>query len=306
MAQSRASDARSADDLPTKVTPAEIEATRPGADTALTPKSIVRKYGRSVVLIRTEIGSGTGFVIGSKGFILTCAHVVADAKELRVQYNAMAGGSEQSIEVSGTLKGFDAKNDLALLKIETTAPLTPVHFAAAAVESGEDVTVIGNPGLGDKILNKTVTTGVVSSPERQLDGVPYIQLSAAVNPGNSGGPMFNSRGEVIGVVTAKAKIENTGFATPIPSVLTFLNLSGHGGSPAKHGATVVAGAGGGVKSIGASEKPRLWDSTNGKTLEAVLVRVDDGFAYLKRKDDSIAKVAIEKLSPADQQYLKNK
>jgi serine protease Do len=84
------------------------------------------------------------------------------------------------------------------------------------------VTVIGNPGLGSEILTHTMTTGIVSSPGREIDGLNYIQTSAAVNPGNSGGPLFDSLGRVIGLVVLKAKIEGTAFAVPSKDLREFL------------------------------------------------------------------------------------
>ena len=84
----------------------------------------------------------------------------------------------------------------------------------SAIESGEDVTVIGNPGLGDAILTQTLTTGVVSNPTRQFEDQTYIQTSVAVNPGTSGGPLFNSQGQVIGMIVSKANLEGTSFAIP--------------------------------------------------------------------------------------------
>lgn len=305
---------------PANIPTEEIEATEPAAAETLTPREIVKKYGESVVLIRANTGFGSGFVIGSKGYILTCAHVVTGIAEPRVQYRYTEGGAAQSHEVAATIAGLDRKNDLALLKIDPKVPLLPLRFAAAgAVVAGEDVTVIGNPGLGEQVLSKTVTTGVVSSPERDIDGVNYIQLSAAVNPGNSGGPMFNSHGAVIGVVTAKARIENTGFATPISSTLTFLNLLPRGTAERRNLAAdskAKAEADNNETAAPASppaeanatpvERPRKWTNASGKSVEATLVKVEDGIAYLKRQDGTTAAVAVDRLSPADQRYLKGK
>ena len=76
------------------------------------------------------------------------------------------------------------------------------------VESGEPVTIIGNPGLGGQILDYTMTQGIVSNARRELRHQTLIQTSAAVNPGSSGGPMFNSKGLVIGLVVLKGDIED--------------------------------------------------------------------------------------------------
>jgi CheY-like chemotaxis protein len=83
------------------------------------------------------------------------------------------------------------------------------------------VVVIGNPGMGAEILTKSITEGIVSKTSRTIGGQTYIQTSAAVNPGNSGGPMFNLRGEVVGMVTLKAVLDNVGFAIPTNVLLEF-------------------------------------------------------------------------------------
>ncbi len=90
------------------------------------------------------------------------------------------------------------------------------------VKSGEDVTIIANPGLGTDVLDNTVTTGIISNVKRMIAGNPYIQSSAGVNPGSSGGPMFDRTGQVIGVVVLKAGIEGVGFAVPPMSIARFL------------------------------------------------------------------------------------
>jgi serine protease Do len=89
-------------------------------------------------------------------------------------------------------------------------------------EAGESVTVIGNPGLGTELLNHSVTTGVISSIERDLDGQKFIQTSAAVNAGNSGGPVFGAKGQIVGLVVLKAKLEATAFAVPLGELRQFL------------------------------------------------------------------------------------
>ena len=90
------------------------------------------------------------------------------------------------------------------------------------MESGEPVTVIGNPGAGDAILSHTMTNGIVSNPKRDFDGQTFIQLSAAVNPGNSVGPLFDQHGNVAGLVALKARIEGASFAVPSESLKNFL------------------------------------------------------------------------------------
>ena len=117
----------------------------------------------------------------------------------------------------------DADNDLALLQIASRRPVKPVAIGVAAtVEAGEAVTVIGHPGLGERTLSYTMTTGVVSNPNQVIADLGYLQTNATVNPGSSGSPVFDSQGRAIGLVVLKAGIEGTGFAVPLKRIQTFL------------------------------------------------------------------------------------
>lgn len=222
-----------------KIAVTEFDALKAAATSGeLTPKEIGQRYMDSVVVVRGEGTSGTGFVIGKKGYVLTCAHVLPDSGETEVAYSGGGGkgGAERSELVTAAAKVVyvDEDRDIALLKFEPAGALTPVRLhAGSPVESGEAITVIGNPGLGAAVvLTHTLTSGVVSNPDRELDGQHYIQTSAAVNPGNSGGPMFDSRGNVVGLVSLKGKIEGAGFAVPAGVLRDFLKeLSGAPGTP---------------------------------------------------------------------------
>ena len=159
-------------------------------------------------------GQGTGFVVSEDGLILTNNHVVDDATSVTVQFG---GGQEYDAEVVGT----DPSTDLALLRIDATG-LTPVKFAdSEGVRVGEWVVAVGNP-FG---LESTITAGIVSAVGRTRVGIAayedFIQTDAAVNPGNSGGPLVNLHGEVIGVNTAIATRNggNMGIGFSIPSNL---------------------------------------------------------------------------------------
>ena len=119
--------------------------------------------------------------------------------------------------------GTDKDLDLALLKIAATQPLPVVRLdRAAPLEIGEAVCLIGHPGLGREILDYTMTHGIISNGSRIIDKLPYIQTNATVNPGCSGSPLFNSHGNVIGLVVLKARIESTGFAVPASRLVQFL------------------------------------------------------------------------------------
>lgn len=142
-----------------------------------------------------QIGMGSGFVIDPSGYIVTNNHVVEGADDITVILN-------EGEEVPGTLIGRDPSTDLALLKVEPANPLPFVNFGNSdAVRVGDRVLAIGSPfGLGS-----TVTSGIVSARSRDIGSGPYddfLQIDAAINRGNSGGPTFNLRGEVVGVNTA--------------------------------------------------------------------------------------------------------
>jgi serine protease Do len=138
---------------------------------------------------------GSGFVIDPSGIIVTNNHVIEGADEITANFT---DGSK----MKATLIGYDDKTDLALLQVKAERPLTAVKFGdSATLRVGDWVMAIGNPfGLGG-----TVTLGIVSARNRDINSGPYddfIQTDAAINRGNSGGPLFNLNGEVIGVNTA--------------------------------------------------------------------------------------------------------
>jgi len=138
---------------------------------------------------------GSGFVIDASGIVITNNHVIADADEIIVNF---ADGSKLKAE----LLGRDEKVDLAVLRVKPKSPLKAVNFGDSdKTRVGEWVMAIGNPfGLGG-----SVTVGVVSARNRNIDSSLYddfIQTDAAINRGNSGGPLFNLQGEVIGINTA--------------------------------------------------------------------------------------------------------
>lgn len=138
---------------------------------------------------------GSGFVVDAAGYVVTNNHVVGSADEISVILN---DGSR----LPATIVGRDDKTDLALLKVESEAPLPYVPFADSdRARVGDWVLAVGNPfGLGG-----TVTAGIISADGRDINSGPYddfLQIDAAINRGNSGGPAFNLAGEVVGVNTA--------------------------------------------------------------------------------------------------------
>jgi len=154
---------------------------------------------------------GSGFIISADGFVVTNNHVVEDAAEVVV---VMDDGTEMDAKIIGT----DPRTDLALLKIEAANALEYVEFSEAEARVGDWVVAIGNPfGLGG-----TVTAGIVSARGRDINANAYddfIQIDAAVNRGNSGGPAFDTTGKVVGVNTAifSPSGGNVGIAFAIPA-----------------------------------------------------------------------------------------
>jgi serine protease Do len=152
---------------------------------------------------------GSGFIINSKGLIVTNNHVVEGADKIRVR---LAGGKEYQ----GIVKGRDPKTDLAIVQI-TNPPRDLPYLTLGdsdAVRVGDWVLAVGNPfGLGN-----TVTQGIISAKGRVIGAGPYdnfLQTDAAINPGNSGGPLLNLKGEVVGINTAiVASGQGIGFAIP--------------------------------------------------------------------------------------------
>lgn len=151
---------------------------------------------------------GSGFLIDSKGYIVTNNHVVQDADTITVK---LKNGEEYEAKSIGT----DPNTDLALIKIDAKKDLTHLSFGnSKEVNVGEWVVAIGSP-FG---LEQTVTAGIVSAKGRVIDAGPYddfIQTDASINPGNSGGPLLNLKGEVVGINTAiLANAQGIGFAIP--------------------------------------------------------------------------------------------
>ncbi|MFN7289185.1 MAG: trypsin-like peptidase domain-containing protein [Pirellula sp.] len=189
----------------------------------LDAREINQEFQNSIVFIQSGRSVGTGFVVGRDGYVLTCAHVLTKNGSPMISYLITRGDKQAAITAEAEVIQIDTKRDLALLKIEPSESLKPILLSdRSTVESGEEVTVIGNPSVGGAVLTHTLTTGVVSNIERQIDDQSFIQTSAAVNPGNSGGPVFDRYGKVIGLVVLKARIEAAAFAVPARELRLFL------------------------------------------------------------------------------------
>ena len=148
---------------------------------------------------RRSSALGSGFVISEDGFIVTNNHVIAEADEILIEF--FPGDGQPAKELVAKVIGTDEKTDIALLKVEADSPLKFVKFGDSdTARVGDWVIAMGNP-LGQGF---SVSAGIVSARNRALSGSydDYIQTDAAINRGNSGGPLFNMNGEVVGVNTA--------------------------------------------------------------------------------------------------------
>ena len=207
------------------------------ADGRLTPGQVYAKVVDSVVAITTEIsvtaGStvttavsyGTGFILTEDGYVVTNYHVVEDGTKFTVTMN-------DETDYTAQLCGFDSTHDLAVLKMEAEGLQAAAIGSSDDLIVGDQVAVIGNP-LGE--LTSTLTVGYISGKDRIVttDGsqINMLQTDASVNSGNSGGPIFNMNGEVVGIITAKysgtstsgASIEGIGFAIPMDDVISKIN-----------------------------------------------------------------------------------
>jgi S1-C subfamily serine protease len=270
-----------------KVTLTALHALQGGTGKAMTAKDVAKWFTDAVVVVQTPTGNGTGMIVGSDGYILTCAHCIEGAEEIEVSYRRPVEGEVKSVTTKATLINSDAALDVALLKIKAPLELRTVRLASSSnLASGERVFVIGNPGVSATILDYTITEGIISSPARKLGEASYIQTSAQVNPGSSGGPMFNENGLVIGQVVAKAtKIEGAGFATPGDELLAFL-----------------------VRSVDLSsgmDLRRDWmDSTGQRRIEAKLREIGGDAVTLTKLDGSEVTVPLERLSKPDQALIR--
>jgi len=160
-------------------------------------------------------GAGSGVILTSDGYIVTCNHVVEDASSILVTLN-------DESEYEATIVGTDPRNDLAIIKIEASDLIPATLGDSDMLTVGEDVIAIGNH-LGE--LRGTATGGMISALNREVEidatDMVLLQHDAAVSPGSSGGGLFNSSGSLIGIVNAKASASNAeglGFAIPVNSV----------------------------------------------------------------------------------------
>ena len=183
---------------------------------AVTVQELTASARGAVVRIEMDLASGSGFIIDPDGLILTNNHVISDASEITVFL-------DDGTSYTGTVEGRDLVRDLAVVKIEASGLPTLELGNLSRVGLGQQVVVLGYPLGVDQV---TVTSGFVSSTDTDEGrNIIWVQTDSAVNPGNSGGPLLNLQGEVVGVVAAKfvsVAIEGVGFAISANTVILYL------------------------------------------------------------------------------------
>ena len=205
-------------DTSEKLTPREVYAQNVNSTVGITTSITTNYWGYQT----TSAASGSGFILTEDGYILTNYHVIENSSSVQVT-------TYDNTSYSASIVGYDKSNDIAVLKIDATG-LTPVVLGSSDdLYVGDEVMAIGNP-LGE--LTFSLTVGYVSALDREVTlssgtTMDLIQTDAAINSGNSGGALFNSYGEVVGITNAKyssssssgsASIDNIGFAIPINHV----------------------------------------------------------------------------------------
>jgi len=186
---------------------------------------LVRRFGDSVVMVKNAAGRGSGFFISDQGHLITNYHVVEGSTRLQVDmFRRTKQGYERQELKRIRILALQPLRDLALLQVdlaelEHDVPTPVVLNDRDDLSVGDLVFAVGNP-LG---LERSVTQGIVSSTTRRMGNLRMIQTDAAVNPGNSGGPLFNARGEVVGVACAGAvSFDGLAFGIPVCDLIDFL------------------------------------------------------------------------------------
>jgi len=183
-------------------------------------RTVVDRAGDAVVSVTCSRPGGqtlgSGFIVDPRGYILTNAHVIAKARRISVK---LANGKD----VPAHFCSRDNTEDLAIISVQLRNLPVVVVGNAKRIRSGDSVVAIGCPHG----LDHTVTSGIVSTRDRDIGGHHYIQTDAALNEGNSGGPLLNDKGEVIGINTMIEKdASRLGFAIPINAAYKLLKSSG--------------------------------------------------------------------------------
>ncbi len=179
--------------------------------------SNIRQLVKSVVTVEHKNGHGSGFIISNDGYILSNYHVIKGNSNISIKLN-------ESISLKAEIVRTNPEFDLVLLKVDAEDLLPLVLGNSDSLEIGEEVIAIGTPE--DILLGQSVSKGIVSG-KRKIENQVFIQTDVSVNPGNSGGPLINQKGEVVAIVSRKIigkGIEGIAFGIPILVALEKLNI----------------------------------------------------------------------------------
>ena len=185
----------------------------------------LKLYPTAEMIARNSVSSGTGFFINTKGYIVTNYHCIEDAKSIKV--SGVNGDSNK--KYNAVVEVTDKQNDLAILRISDSSfrPLAniPYVFKFTTSNVGEDCFVLGYPLISTMGKDIKLTNGIISSKSGYEGNVSQYQISAPVQPGNSGGPVFDKSGNVIGIVQAKhTQAENAGYAIKASYIRNLIEL----------------------------------------------------------------------------------
>lgn len=196
---------------------------------------VLNEAKRSIVVVSNPSGRGSGFVLDTEGRVVTNQHVIGTERLHTVTIFVPKGGNQWDRKrfENVPVEAFSRLLDIAILKVDPAkvaaegVTLYPLPIAAPdSLEPGDPVFAIGNPGMGGMLLTHSITEGIASSTTRNFEDILYVQTTAPVNPGNSGGPLMNARGEVVGLITFKAFFqEGIAFALPTSYMLHFVKHS---------------------------------------------------------------------------------
>lgn len=197
---------------------------RAGTCSRTSIEECVDRFSEAVVMVSSPAGLGSGFFINEDGYLITNYHVIEKETRLEVtMFQKQRTGFEKKKFKQVKIEAINPYEDLALLRVEDLGPMkTPYVFLGNVqdIKVGEQVFAIGNP-LG---LERTTTSGIISTKTRAFEGLAYLQTNADINPGNSGGPLFNLAGEVVGVTNmGYIFFGGIGFAIPVDYVKHFID-----------------------------------------------------------------------------------
>lgn len=249
-----------------KMTAAQVYAKNVDATVGISTKSTTRNmFGYST----ESAASGSGFIVSSNGYIVTNYHVIEGADSITVSTN-----NGKSYEA--TVRGYSESYDVAVLKVNATGLQAVTLGKSSDANVGDEVVTIGNP-LGE--LTFSLTSGAISALNREVtfsqnNTMKLIQTDAAINSGNSGGPLFNLYGEVIGITNAKyssgsssseASIDNIGFAIPIDEVDSIIKKIIKSGTKSSSDSSGNSGSSG---SSDSSSDSRSGSGSNGQSQDS--------------------------------------